>query len=74
MTENLDPLLNDNLIFVSENFSNGTPSTYWITEKGKEFLKNNFVDTEVIEFIKTMQNPELLLQITEACIARKNGL
>jgi DNA-binding MarR family transcriptional regulator len=74
MTENLDPLLNDNLIFVSENFNNGTPSTYSITEKGKEFLKNNFVDTEVIEFIKTMQNPELLLQITEACIARKNGL
>jgi hypothetical protein len=24
MTENLEPLLNDNLIFVSENFDNGT--------------------------------------------------
>lgn len=74
MTENIEPLLKDNLIFVSENFDNGTPSIYSITEKGKEFLNNNFVDTEVIEYIKTMQNPELLLKITQAYIDRKNGL
>jgi DNA-binding MarR family transcriptional regulator len=74
MTENLKPLLDNNLIFVSQNFDNGTANKYEITENGKKYLDQNFVADEVINYIKTMDNPEQLLFITQTYIDRQNSL
>jgi len=74
MTESLKPLLDNNLIFVSQNFDNGTANKYEITEHGKKYLDQNFVPDEIINYIKTMDNPEQLLFITQNYIDRQNGL
>ena len=42
MTENLKPLLDNNLIYITKNFDNGTPSTYEITDNGMEYLEKKF--------------------------------
>ena len=74
MSEDLKPLLDNNLIFVSQNFDNGTPNKYTITDNGKEYLDSNFNDTEIIEYIKTLDNPDFLLRLTQTYIDKKNGL
>jgi len=74
VTENLQPLLDEKLIVVSKYFDNGTANEYKITEKGEEFLNHNFNDEEIIHFIKTMDDPDQLLMITQAYIDRKNGI
>jgi hypothetical protein len=74
MTENLKSLLDNNLIFVAQNFDNGTANKYEATENGKTYLDQNFEPEEVINYIKTMDNPEQLLFITQTYIDRQNGL
>jgi predicted transcriptional regulator len=73
ITENLQPLLDQDLIIVSGYFDNGTANEYEITEKGNQFLTDNFNEDEAFHFIKTMDDPDLLLMITQAYIDRKNG-
>ena len=73
ITENLQPLLDNNLIIVSKYFDNKTANEYEITENGKEFLSNNFNDNEAIHFIKKLDDPDQLLMIIQAYIDRKNG-
>jgi hypothetical protein len=72
MTENLQPLLEGNLICVTENFENGTPNKYGVTEKGISYLSQNATDNEIIEYIKTLNNPDFLLQLTQLNINNKN--
>lgn len=74
MGENLKPLLDDNLIYVAQNFDNGTANKYAITDNGKSFLDINFNDAEIIEYIKTLDNPDFLLRLTQTYIDKKNGL
>lgn len=74
MTENLKPLLDNNLIYVTQNFDNGTAGKYAITEKGQAYLDNNFEGAQIIEYIKTMDNPDFLLKLTQTYIDTKNGL
>jgi len=74
ITENLKPLLDNNLIFIAEYFDNGTAGKYEITESGKKYLDQNLVAEEIINYIKTMDNPEQLLFITQAYIDRRDGL
>jgi DNA-binding PadR family transcriptional regulator len=66
--ENLQPLLDNDLIYVSENFDNGTPNKYAITERGEAYLNENFNDTEIIDYINTMDNPDFLLRLTQKYI------
>jgi DNA-binding MarR family transcriptional regulator len=73
MSENLKPLLDDNLIYVVKNFDNGTAIKYAITEKGKSYLDINFNDVEIIEYIKKLDNPDFLLSLTQTYIDKKNG-
>ena len=70
--EILHPLLEQNLIHISDRFDNGTPSAYEITESGKTQLATNFNESELIEHIKEMQNPDQLLHLTKIYIDRKN--
>ena len=74
MTENLKPLLDNNLIFVAQNFNNGTPNRYEITVNGKKFLDENFDADEAVNCINAMDNPEQLLFITQTYIDKQNGL
>lgn len=74
MNENLKPLLDDNLIYVAQNFSNGTAKRYAITDEGKAYLDINFNDTETIEYIKTLDNPDFLLKLTQTYIDKKKRL
>jgi DNA-binding PadR family transcriptional regulator len=72
ITENLKPLLDKGLIFISKNFENGTPFAYEITHRGKEYLDQNFDDNEIIEYIKGMAEPGILLELTTIYINYKN--
>ncbi|HEX3168321.1 MAG TPA: hypothetical protein VHQ93_18760 [Chitinophagaceae bacterium] len=72
--ENLKPLLANNLIYVTHNFDNGTPNKYAVTPNGKAYLDNNFSEAEIIEYIKTMDNPDFLLRLTQSYIDKKNRL
>ncbi len=65
-------LLNNNYIQITQNFKNGTPKEYGITEHGKIFLDKYFNQDEAINFIKTMQDPEFLLTLTQAYIDKRN--
>ena len=58
----------------TENFDNGTPNKYAITENGEAYLANNFNGTEIIEYIKTLNKPDLLLTITQSYIDKKKRL
>jgi DNA-binding PadR family transcriptional regulator len=74
LTENLDPMLDEGLIKPSKYDKNEHVSEYEITEKGLLYLKENFDETEVFEFIKTGHNPNLLMDVTKAYIDRKKGI
>jgi len=74
LSENLNLLLDNNFIYVSKYLDNGTDFAYEITKKGIEYLNDNFNPEEIIEHIKTMQNPDLLLQLVQAYIHKKNGI
>ncbi len=52
ITENLGPLLEENLIFVSNIFDNGTPSKYDVTEKGKIYVNEHINIEEIIQLCK----------------------
>jgi len=74
ISKDLKALVDNNSIFVSETFDNGTPNKYEITNDGKKYLENNFDDSETINYIKTMSNFDLLLNITKLYIEKKNSL
>lgn len=72
ITENVEVLINNELAYVIKYFDNGTPSDYEITEKGKGYLQRNLSTSEIIEHIKSMENPELLLEITSEYLNKSN--
>ena len=71
MTKNLEPLLKKNLITVSEKFDNGTEREYRITDKGKNLLLFDFDAVKTINYIKTLNEPKLLLEITQNYIDKQ---
>lgn len=73
ISENISKLIENNLIVIFENFDNGTPKNYKITENGRFFLKQNFNDLEILEYVKEMDEPKLISEITEAYINKKNN-
>jgi DNA-binding MarR family transcriptional regulator len=72
LSEPLKILLNNNYIQITQNFDNGTPKEYGITEDGKIFLDKYFNEDEAIDYIKKMQTPEFLLTLTQAYIDKGN--
>jgi len=71
--KNLPPLLMEELICVIGFANNGAPFKYELTEKGKKVLAENAFRTEVLNYIKTMQEPTFLLQVTAKLMDRENG-
>jgi predicted transcriptional regulator len=74
MDENLNPLLEQNLIQISENFKNGTANKYEITNDGIKYLENTFNGEDLINHIKTMDNPEQILFLTQTYIDKRKEL
>jgi hypothetical protein len=74
LTDDLNSLLKDKLIRIEKNFDNGTPSEYGITKDGVQYLDSNLKINVIIEYIKTMDDPELILNIVQNNNKRKNGL
>jgi DNA-binding MarR family transcriptional regulator len=74
MKENLQPLLKNNLISVSAKFDNGTAKEYKITETGTNILKLDFDSLKIINYVKTLDEPKLLLDITQGYINKQNAL
>ena len=72
ISENINELLQNNLIITFEIFENGTSKNYRITEKGILLLEKRFKDSEIIQYIKQMDEPKLILEITKTYIERKN--
>ncbi|CAN5664883.1 hypothetical protein BH11BAC1_BH11BAC1_00140 [soil metagenome] len=68
----LETLTAEKLICVSGFANNGTPIEYVVTDKGKEILRDKSLRVEIINYIKTLQEPTFLLQLTEKLIAREN--
>jgi hypothetical protein len=60
-------------IKVSKYFDNGTESDYVATEKGIEYLSDNFNSDEILEYINQMPNPDFLCKLTRKFIENKNG-
>ena len=73
ISENLYDLIQDNLIIATENFENGTAKEYQITEKGRMILINESIDSEIIDYVKEMDEPKLILEIIDIYINKKNG-
>lgn len=74
VTENLKPMLDEGLIKPSKYYDNKTVSEYEITEKGQLYLDNNFDENEIFNYIKTVHNPDFLMDITKSYIDKKNSV
>ncbi|RYD93758.1 MAG: hypothetical protein EOP54_18670 [Sphingobacteriales bacterium] len=72
MSLNLEPLLDNNLISVARNFDNGTLATYQVTDVGTEYLQKNFKSEELMDYVNKLDQPNVLTDITEAYIKKKD--
>lgn len=70
----LNSLLKADLIYVTKYFDDGAPFVYGVTEKGRDYLIKNFNNLEIINFVKSLQNPQLLLQIVQVYVDKRNNL
>ena len=70
MTFNLKPLLDSKLIEVSHNFDNWTPSGYEVTDKGREYLTQACNDNEILDYLKKLEQPNLIKDIAETYIEK----
>ena len=68
MRENINALLSKGFIIILEKFDNGTEKSYQITEQGKELLRSNFSISEILQYIETMNDSALILEITKSYI------
>jgi DNA-binding MarR family transcriptional regulator len=74
VTENLKPMLAEGLIKPSKYYDNKTVSEYEITEKGKLYLDKHFDEIEIFNYIKTVHNPDFLMEITKKNIDKKKTI
>ncbi|MGL5888487.1 MAG: hypothetical protein ACRC3B_01300 [Bacteroidia bacterium] len=74
LSENLNPLLENEYIIVRDYLSNGTPFSYSITEKGKEYLNTSLNPHELIDFANSCTSPEFMIKIIYALINKRNSL
>ncbi|CAD0009352.1 hypothetical protein [Flavobacterium salmonis] len=65
---NLNVLVENNFIIGLEKFENSTDKNYMITKNGENFLSENFSSSEIIDYIKTMDDPTFMLELTKAYI------
>lgn len=72
--ENLKPLLDGNLIFVSKYFDNGTPAEYRVTEEGRTYVNQKVNEEDIISYIKTLQYPDQLLFLAKTCFDKRRGI
>ena len=74
VNENIEPMLEEGLIKPCGYYFNKTISEYEITEKGQLYLDKNFDENEIFNYIKTVYNPDPLLEITKAYILKKKSI
>jgi DNA-binding PadR family transcriptional regulator len=74
LNENLKILIEKELIIVSGLLHNRTEFEYSITEKGREYIKSSFRDTEVENYVSSKTNADSINEITKALLEKKNGL
>lgn len=72
LTENLKPMLEQELIKPCKFYGNNHVGEYEITEKGEEYLDENFNENETFDYINTVHNSEFLMDITKAYINKKS--
>jgi len=72
MMLNLKPLLDNNLIYVSHNFDNGTPARYQTSKEGEKYLLQNFNDQEILDYLKGPDDHNILYEVTRHYIEKKN--
>ncbi|MGQ0828610.1 MAG: hypothetical protein ACT4ON_09465 [Bacteroidota bacterium] len=77
MTANLQYLLDNNLIRPSKWFEKPykvEPSEFEVTDEGKNYLDKNYVDQEIVDYLKSCSTPGILLEITQAYISKKGEI
>ena len=67
--ETLDILKDFNFIIPKKSDSNELMK-YSTTITGQNYLKTEFNDEEILDYIKTMQNPTFLYELTELLISK----
>lgn len=70
MEANLKPMLEKGLIHVSQNFDNGTPSHYAITNEGEAYLLSEDIEPEILDYVRKFEQPNVLTEITETYLTR----
>ncbi|WP_452231367.1 hypothetical protein [Lacinutrix sp. MEBiC02595] len=70
--EFLTNLKNSELIEIKKSNSSKELPVYKLTANGKEYLKSEFDENRILNFIKTMQNPKFLYELTELILNRNS--
>jgi len=61
VSEDLRPLIGEELIEVAELFDNNTPKNYRVTNKGLDYLNETIKVDNLIQYVKTLDDPSQLL-------------
>jgi len=72
VSECLNFLMDSELIEINRNNYPEILPVYELTSNGKTYLKSEFNGKNILNFIKTMQNPKFLYELTEL-ILNKNS-
>jgi hypothetical protein len=66
--EHLKALFDLQFIRVTVYLDNGTPGIFEITDLGQSYLNDQVDRKALIEYIKTLQAPEFLLEVAQSCL------
>lgn len=65
--ENLKVLIDLQWVWVTQYMDNGTPVLFELTEAGRSYVKEHIDKNALIGFIKTLQAPDFILEVTQSC-------
>jgi hypothetical protein len=65
--EHLKVLFDSQLVWVSQYMDNGTPALFELTEAGRSYVKEHIDKEGLMDFIKTLQAPDFILEVTQSC-------
>jgi len=71
--EHLKALFDLNYIRVTKFLDNGTPGIFAITEQGQAYLNEHTDRAALIDYIKSLQAPEFLLEIAHSCLDKPSA-
>ncbi|ANE50079.1 hypothetical protein [Flavisolibacter tropicus] len=65
--ENLKVLFDLQLVWVTQYMDNDTPVLFELTDAGRAYVNEHIEKNALFEFIKTLQAPDFILEVTQSC-------